>query len=60
LENETISFVEFSSSKRALACVAGINKAKIVDGSFKVYVLFSQTFSVVLVYLLTWTISFIT
>jgi hypothetical protein len=60
LEKETISFVEFSSSTGALACVAGINKSKIVDGSFKVYVLFSQAFSVVLVYLLTWTISFIT
>ncbi|XP_021302684.1 nucleolin-like isoform X3 [Sorghum bicolor] len=35
LEKETISFVEFSSSTGALACVAGINKSKIVDGSFK-------------------------
>lgn len=35
MENETISFVEFSSRKGALACVTGINKANIVDGSFK-------------------------
>ncbi|CAL4941315.1 unnamed protein product [Urochloa decumbens] len=35
MESETFSFVEFSSSKSALACVEGINNAKIVDGGFK-------------------------
>lgn len=32
---ETFSFVEFSSSMSALACVEGINNANIVDGGFK-------------------------
>ncbi|TKV94293.1 hypothetical protein SEVIR_9G284500v4 [Setaria viridis] len=35
MESETFSFVEFSSSKSALACVEGINNTKIVDGGFK-------------------------
>ncbi|XP_062200705.1 heterogeneous nuclear ribonucleoprotein Q-like isoform X3 [Phragmites australis] len=34
-EKNFFSFVEFSSSKSALACVEGINSAKIVDGGFK-------------------------
>ncbi|GJN20365.1 hypothetical protein PR202_gb07735 [Eleusine coracana subsp. coracana] len=36
MKSETFSFVEFSSSNSALACVEGINNAKIVDGSIKV------------------------
>ncbi|KAF8760443.1 hypothetical protein HU200_010179 [Digitaria exilis] len=35
MESETFSFVEFSSSKSALACVERINKANIVDEGFK-------------------------
>ncbi|KAK3153504.1 hypothetical protein QOZ80_2BG0175070 [Eleusine coracana subsp. coracana] len=35
MKSETFSFVEFSSSNSALACVEGINNAKIVDGSIK-------------------------
>ncbi|CAN6288461.1 unnamed protein product [Urochloa humidicola] len=35
MENETFSFVEFSSSKSALACVEGINNVNIVDGGLK-------------------------
>ncbi|KAL6643135.1 hypothetical protein ACP70R_021316 [Stipagrostis hirtigluma subsp. patula] len=34
-KNKIFSFVAFSSSKSALACVEGINSAKIVDGGFK-------------------------
>lgn len=36
MESETFSFVEFSSSKSALACVEGINNANIVEEGFKV------------------------
>ncbi|XP_025794034.1 heterogeneous nuclear ribonucleoprotein Q-like isoform X2 [Panicum hallii] len=35
MDIETFSFVEFSSSKSALACVEGINNVNIVDGGFK-------------------------
>jgi hypothetical protein len=45
MDIETFSFVEFSSSKSALACVEGINNVNIVDGGFKVsYILFSYAF----------------
>jgi RNA recognition motif-containing protein len=49
MKSETFSFVEFSSSKSTLACVEGINNARIVDGSLKVsYVLFSRDLHLVL------------
>ncbi|TVU31191.1 hypothetical protein EJB05_22869, partial [Eragrostis curvula] len=35
MKSEMFSFVEFVSSKNALACVEGINDANIVDGAFK-------------------------